>query len=67
MAVHAIGEPGIAGAAHAGAHSILCGIDTLTGTLTAGKAADLVICGIDPLAGIDALGEPANIHTAVKD
>ncbi|WP_345984063.1 hypothetical protein [Streptomyces sp. DSS69] len=49
------------------AHSILCGIDTLTGTLTAGKAADLVICGIDPLAGIDALGEPANIHTAVKD
>ncbi|MFJ9638673.1 amidohydrolase family protein [Streptomyces sp. NPDC101178] len=45
----------------------LCGIDTLTGTLSTGKAADLIICGTDPLADINALGDPANIHTVIKD
>jgi imidazolonepropionase-like amidohydrolase len=45
----------------------LCGIDHLTGTVTAGKAADLVITDVDPLVDIDALGDPSHIHAVVKD
>ncbi|MBO1335721.1 amidohydrolase family protein [Streptomyces sp. VRA16 Mangrove soil] len=45
----------------------LCGVDDFTGTLAAGKTADLVVCGTDPLADIDALGDPAHVHAVVKD
>jgi imidazolonepropionase-like amidohydrolase len=45
----------------------LCGIDHLTGTVTAGKAADLVITDVDPLTDIDALGDPSRIHAVVKE
>jgi len=45
----------------------LCGLDGITGSLAAGKAADLVICGVDPLVDIDALGDPAHIHAVVKE
>ncbi|MEU0127379.1 MULTISPECIES: amidohydrolase family protein [unclassified Streptomyces] len=45
----------------------LCGVGELTGTLEAGKAADLVITDVDPLADIRALGEPAHILAVVKE
>nr|WP_223182667.1 MULTISPECIES: amidohydrolase family protein [unclassified Streptomyces] len=45
----------------------LCGVAEVTGSLTAGKAADLVVCGIDPLTDLDALGDPANIHAVLKE
>jgi imidazolonepropionase-like amidohydrolase len=45
----------------------LCGVDDLTGTLEAGKAADLVITDVDPLADIAALADPAHILAVVKE
>ncbi|MFI8403808.1 amidohydrolase family protein [Streptomyces sp. NPDC085463] len=45
----------------------LCGVDDLTGTLAAGKAADLVVCGMDPLTDLDGLADPSHIHAVVKD
>ena len=45
----------------------LCGIADVTGTLEAGKAADIVITDVDPLTDIAALGEPAHIHAVIKD
>lgn len=45
----------------------LCRVDHITGTVEAGKVADLVITDVDPIADIDALGDPAHIHAVVKD
>ncbi|WP_329040856.1 amidohydrolase family protein [Streptomyces sp. NBC_00178] len=45
----------------------LCGVDALTGTLEAGKAADLVVTDVDPLTDIAALGEPSHILAVVKE
>ncbi|MFE2055627.1 amidohydrolase family protein [Streptomyces sp. NPDC059446] len=45
----------------------LCGIDGTTGTLEAGKAADLVVTDIDPLTDIAALGDPSHILAVVKE
>ncbi|MFF0425505.1 amidohydrolase family protein [Streptomyces sp. NPDC004520] len=45
----------------------LCGVGDVTGTLTAGKAADVVICGTDPLTDIDSLADPVHIHAVLKE
>lgn len=45
----------------------LCGISDVTGTVEAGKTADIVITDIDPLTNIAALGEPDHIHAVIKD
>ncbi|WP_432101852.1 amidohydrolase family protein [Streptomyces sp. bgisy091] len=45
----------------------LCGVHETTGTLEAGKAADLVVTDIDPLADIASLGDPAHILAVVKE
>nr|MDT0666791.1 amidohydrolase family protein [Micromonospora sp. DSM 115978] len=45
----------------------LCRVDHLTGSVEAGKAADLVITDVDPVADIDTLGDPAHVHAVVKE
>ncbi|WP_353945612.1 amidohydrolase family protein [Streptomyces sp. HUAS MG91] len=45
----------------------LCGVDGITGTLEAGKAADLVVIGTNPLSDIDSLGDPRSIHAVLKE
>ncbi|MEU6845785.1 amidohydrolase family protein [Streptomyces sp. NPDC046716] len=45
----------------------LCGVDGITGTLEAGKAADLVVVGTNPLSDIDSLGDPRSIHAVLKE
>ncbi|MFF5723736.1 amidohydrolase family protein [[Kitasatospora] papulosa] len=45
----------------------LCGVDDVTGTLEAGKAADLVVTDVDPLSDIASLGDPARILAVVKE
>ncbi|MEV6265009.1 amidohydrolase family protein [Streptomyces sp. NPDC051784] len=45
----------------------LCGVHGTTGTLEAGKAADLVVTDVDPLADIASLGDPAHILAVVKE
>ncbi|MFE7749242.1 amidohydrolase family protein [Streptomyces sp. NPDC057428] len=45
----------------------LCGVGELTGTLEAGKAADLVVTDVDPLTDIAALGEPSHILAVLKE
>lgn len=45
----------------------LCGVADVTGTLEAGKAADLVVTDVDPLAAIASLGEPGHILAVVKE
>lgn len=45
----------------------LCGVADLTGSLDAGKAADLVITDVDPLTDIAALADPAHIQAVVKE
>ncbi|WP_326700051.1 amidohydrolase family protein [Streptomyces sp. NBC_01754] len=45
----------------------LCGVDDVTGTLEAGKAADLLVTDIDPLTAIASLGEPRHILAVVKE
>ncbi|MFE5243373.1 MULTISPECIES: metal-dependent hydrolase family protein [unclassified Streptomyces] len=45
----------------------LCGVDDITGSLEAGKSADLVVTDVDPLTGIAALGDPARILAVVKE
>ena len=45
----------------------LCGVDDFTGTLAAGKAADLVVCGVDPLTDLDGLADPSHVHAVVKE
>ena len=42
----------------------LAGIDSVTGSVEAGKAADLVVCGKDPLADLSAL---RSLHMVIKD
>ncbi|MDF6018598.1 amidohydrolase family protein [Streptomyces sp. JH34] len=44
-----------------------CGVDDVTGTLEAGKAADLVVTDGDPLTDITAPGDPAHILAVVKE
>ncbi|MEU5656918.1 amidohydrolase family protein [Streptomyces sp. NPDC047737] len=45
----------------------LCGVGATTGSLVAGKAADLVVCGTDPLNDIDSLADPAHVHGVLKE
>ncbi len=45
----------------------LCGVDEVTGTLEAGKAADLVVTDVDPLTDIASLGEPDHVLAVVKE
>ena len=45
----------------------LCGVGGITGTLEAGKAADLVVTDVDPLTDIAALADPAHVLAVVKD
>ncbi|NYV74358.1 amidohydrolase family protein [Streptomyces sp. UH6] len=45
----------------------LCGVGDITGSLVAGKAADIVVCGRDPLADIDGLATPSLIHAVIKE
>ncbi|MEU0138005.1 amidohydrolase family protein [Streptomyces sp. NPDC006296] len=45
----------------------LCGVDDVTGTLEAGKAADLVVTDVDPLTDIASLGDPAHVLAVVKE
>ncbi|MYX73917.1 MULTISPECIES: amidohydrolase family protein [unclassified Streptomyces] len=45
----------------------LCGVGEVTGTLEAGKAADLVVTDVDPLADLALLGEPDHILAVVKE
>ncbi|GLZ48355.1 hydrolase [Actinomycetospora sp. NBRC 106375] len=45
----------------------LCGVGDVTGTLEAGKAADLVVTDVDPLTDIAALADPAHVLTVVRD
>ncbi|MFE6890891.1 amidohydrolase family protein [Streptomyces sp. NPDC057694] len=45
----------------------LCGVDGVTGTLEAGKAADLVVIGTNPLSDIDSLGDPRSVHAVLKE
>ncbi|MGC5363678.1 amidohydrolase family protein [Streptomyces sp. DT24] len=45
----------------------LCGVADVTGTLEAGRHADLVITDADPLTDIGALGDPRRIHAVVKE
>ncbi|GGY80485.1 amidohydrolase family protein [Streptomyces nitrosporeus] len=45
----------------------LCGVGDVTGTLEAGKAADLVVTDVDPLRDLAALGDPAHILAVVKE
>lgn len=45
----------------------LCGVEEVTGTLVAGRAADLVVTDVDPLSDIASLGEPAHILAVVKE
>ena len=42
----------------------LAGIDSVTGSVEAGKAADLIVCGRDPLADLSAL---RRLHMVIKD
>lgn len=42
-------------------------LDTITGTLEAGKRADLVVVDGDPLADIACLADPANVVLVMKD
>ena len=42
----------------------LAGIDSVTGSVEEGKAADLVVCGKDPLADLSAL---RSLHMVIKD
>ena len=42
----------------------LAGIDSVTGSVEAGKAADLIVCDRDPLADLSALRSP---HMVIKD
>jgi imidazolonepropionase-like amidohydrolase len=44
----------------------LLGIDGETGTLEAGKLADLLVVNKDPLAGLGALADPDNIEAVVQ-
>ncbi|MFB7338990.1 amidohydrolase family protein [Streptomyces hydrogenans] len=45
----------------------LCGVGDTTGSLAAGKAADLVVCGTNPLDDIDSLADPAHLHAVLKE
>lgn len=45
----------------------LCGVGDTTGSLVAGKAADLVVCGTNPLDDIDALADPTHVHAVLKE
>jgi len=45
----------------------LCAVGDATGSLVAGKAADLVVCGTDPLDDIDSLADPAQVHAVLKE
>ncbi|WP_406099796.1 amidohydrolase family protein [Streptomyces sp. NBC_01013] len=45
----------------------LCGVGDTTGSLVAGKAADLVVCGTDPLNDINSLADPAHVHAVLKE
>ncbi|MCD2192096.1 amidohydrolase family protein [Actinomycetospora endophytica] len=45
----------------------LCGVGEVTGTLEAGKAADLVVTDVDPLTNIAGLAEPAHVLAVVKE
>ena len=42
----------------------LAGIDSVTGSVEAGKAADLIVCDRDPLADLTAL---RSLHMVIKD
>ena len=42
----------------------LAGINSVTGSVEAGKAADLIVCGRDPLADLSAL---RSLHMVIKD
>ena len=42
----------------------LAGIDSVTGSVEAGKAADLIVCDRDPLADLSAL---RSLHMVIKD
>ena len=42
----------------------LAGIDSVTGSVEAGKAADLIVCDRDPLADLSAL---RRLHMVIKD
>ena len=42
----------------------LAGIDSVTGSVEAGKAADLVVCDKDPLADLSGL---RSLHMVIKD
>ena len=42
----------------------LAGIDSVTGSVEAGKAADLIVCGRDPLADLSVL---RSLHMVIKD
>ena len=42
----------------------LAGIDSVTGSVETGKAADLIVCGRDPLADLSAL---RSLHMVIKD
>ena len=41
------------------------GVDSFTGSITPGKAADLVVLGSDPLAGLNAFNQ--NLEMVFKD
>ncbi|MFB7452956.1 amidohydrolase family protein [Streptomyces sp. NPDC056194] len=45
----------------------LCAVSDITGSLVAGKTADLVVCGTNPLDDIDSLADPVQLHAVLKE